>query len=214
MAMMAGLTGVRSAVCSQFTMDPRTGWFNQLKVRLPIPQLLRSFGVRNISPDTEPTLRSMTLDVALTPIPVPRGERCGSALCRWVNLIYGMTHRHAQLNDETHRALVDSFGIGNLRAIEHLGLIMRKGAVDHCGHDVYRLNPHGLAIPIHFLVGKENSLFFPDSTEETLRWLGRHNPPSLYTCTEFAEYAHLDCFVGKRAAEDVFPDILERLEAT
>jgi cholesterol oxidase len=215
MAMLAGLTGVRSAVCSQFTMHPRTSWFVRTKVRVPIPPLLRAYGVRTVSPDTERTWRNMALDVALAVIPIPRGERCGSALCRWVNLMYGMTHRHAQLNDATHRALVQSFGVGNVRTIEHLALIMRRGlAVDHSGENVYMAHPHRLAIPIHFLAGKQNHLFLPSSTEQTLQWLTTQNSPaSLYTSTELRDYAHLDCFVGPHAEDDVFPVILQHLDA-
>lgn len=213
MAMAAGLTGVRSAVCSQFTMYPRSWWFNVAKT--PAAQLLRPLGIHSLSPDTDPTLWNKLLDIALWPLPVPRGERCGSALCRWLNLVYGMTHRHAQLNDETHRALVDSFGVGNLRSIEHLGLIFRKGrAVDIRSEDVYFQHPERLAIPIHFLVGKRNTMFFPDTTNETLHWLRRSNyPPSLYTYTEFGDYAHLDCFIGEKAALEVFPDIVQQLDA-
>jgi cholesterol oxidase len=103
MAMAAGLQGVRSAVCSQYTMHPRTSWFVRAKVRVPVPQFLQRLGVQTLSPDDEPRWRNKIIETTLAPIPVPRGERCGSALCRWVNLIYGMTHRHARLNDDTHR---------------------------------------------------------------------------------------------------------------
>jgi cholesterol oxidase len=215
MAMLAGLTGVRSAVCSQFTLHPRSWWFNRAKVWMPLPQLLQRFRVPSLSPNTLPTPWNKLLDIALAPLPVPRGERCGSALCRWLNLVYGMTHHHERLNDATHRAMVDSFGVGNLRSIEHLGLIFRKGrAVDIHGEDVYMRHPERLAIPINFLVGKKNTIFYPASTNETLHWLRRHNyPPSLYTTTELENYAHLDCFMGEHAAKEVFPRILEHLAA-
>jgi len=215
MAMLDGLQGVRSAVCSQFTMYPHSWWFNRVKVRLPVPQLFHACGIRSLSPDTKPTLFNQIIDIALWPVPVPRGERCGSALCRYLNLVYGMTHHHAQLNFETHRALVDSFGVGNILSIKHLGLIFRKGrVVNSVGENVYLEHPERLAIPIHFLVGKSNTMFYPSTTHETLHWLTRHNyPPTLYTINELENYAHLDCFIGKDAATDVFPDILENLDA-
>jgi cholesterol oxidase len=213
MAMLAGLEGVRSAVCSQFTTHPQTSLFIKAKVRLPVPQLLQKLGFKTLSPDDDLTWRNKLIDTALAPIPIPREERCGSALCRWVNLIYGMTHRHAQLNFKTHRALVEAFGVGNLDTIRHLGLIMRKGlTVDDSGANSYLEHPQRLGIPIHFLVGEHNYMFFPASTDMTLRWLREHNDPSLYTFTELPGYAHLDCFIGKNAADDVFPDVIEFLD--
>jgi cholesterol oxidase len=215
MAMLAGLKGVRSAVCSQYTMYPQTSLFIKAKVRLPVPQLLQRLGFQTLSPDYRLTWKNKLIDTLLAPVPIPREERCGSALCRWVNLIYGMTHRHAQLNDQTHRALVEAFGVGNLDTIKHLGLIMRRGvAVDHSGNDSYVESPERLAIPIHFLVGDRNYMFFPATTDMTLRWLSEHNDPSLYTYSALPGYAHLDCFIGKNAADEVFPDIIEFLNST
>jgi cholesterol oxidase len=215
MAMLDGLQGVRSAVCSQFTMYPHSWWVNRVKVRLPVPQLLQAVGIPSLSPNTKPTLFNQIIDIALWPVPVPHDERCGSALCRYLNLVYGMTHHHAQLNFETHRKLVASFGVGNILSIKHLGLIFRKGRVVNSeGEDIYLEHPERLAIPIHFLVGKSNTMFFPSTTHETLYWLRRHNyPPTLYTINELENYAHLDCFIGENAARDVFPLVLENLEA-
>jgi cholesterol oxidase len=215
MAMLDGLQGVRSAVCSQFTMYPHSWWVNRVKVRLPVPQLLQAVGIPSLSPNTKPTLFNQIIDIALWPVPVPHDERCGSALCRYLNLVYGMTHHHAQLNFETHRKLVASFGVGNILSIKHLGLIFRKGRVVNSeGEDIYLEHPERLAIPIHFLVGKSNTMFFPSTTHGTLHWLRRHNyPPTLYTINELENYAHLDCFIGENAARDVFPLVLENLEA-
>jgi cholesterol oxidase len=215
MAMLKGLQGVRSAVCSQYTMYPQTSLFIRAKVRVPVPQLLQKLGFQTLSPIYRLTLKNWLLDTLLALVPIPPEERCGSTLCRWVNLIYGMTHRHAQLNDATHRALLEAFGVGNLDTIKHLGLIMRKGvAVDHRGWSTYLENPERLGIPIHFLVGDRNYMFFPATTDLTLRWLEQHNDPSLYTYSEHPGYAHLDCFIGKNAAQDVYPAILGHLDAT
>jgi pimeloyl-ACP methyl ester carboxylesterase len=214
MAMLAGLDGVRAAVCSQYTMYPQTSSFIKAKVRIPVPQLLQMLGFKTLSPNYGQTWKNKLIDTALAVVPIPRQERCGSALCRWVNLIYGMTHRHAQLNDATHRALVEAFGVGNLDTIKQLGLIMRRGiAVDHSGNNSYVEFPDRLAIPIHFLVGEHNYMFFPATTDTTLRWLGEHNDPSLYTYTELPGYAHLDCFIGRNAADEVFPGIIDFLDA-
>src|SRR5262249_6347378 len=109
----------------------------------------------------------------------------------------------------------DAFGVGNLDTIKHLGLIMRKAvAVDHRGWSTYVEHPERLRIPIHFLVGDRNYMFFPATTDLTLRWLKEHNDPSLYTYKELPGYAHLDCFIGRDAAADVFPDIIEFLDRT
>ena len=38
------------------------------------------------------------------------------------------------------------------------------------------------------------------------------NGPDLYTRTVIKNYAHMDCFIGKDSARDVFPIVLAELE--
>ncbi len=215
MALGAGMTGVRSAVCSQFSLHPHTSLLNQLKCTLRVGQLAHALHVRGLVPDDERNWTNVAADVALRLVRMPRGEACGRPICRFINAVYGCTHTHAALDEPTHRSLDDAFGYGNTRTLEHLALIMRRRlTVDAAGDDVYLQHPERLAVPIHFLAGAHNYIFKPSGTEATLAWLRSHNDPGLYSCANLADYAHLDGIVGRNAARDVYPSVLAHLDAS
>ncbi len=215
MAVLHGMTGVCSAVCSQVTTHPVMTWFSRFKAEIRLGRLLQGFGLRTISPILQKTFGDEVLDVVLRLAPVPRGERCGNAVCHWVFAMYGPTHRHAQLNEATHRALAEMFGVGDLHALDHIALIARKRhAVDHRGRDVYLPHVRRLAFPIMFLAGQHNRIFLPKTSKRTYDWLQANNAPSLYTREVLDEYAHLDGIVGKHAVRDVYPKIRAHLDRT
>jgi cholesterol oxidase len=215
MALGAGMTGVRSAVCSQFSLHPHTSLLNHLKCTLRVGQLAHALHVRGLVPDDERNWTNVAADVALRLVPMPRGEACGRPMCRFINAVYGCTHTHAALDEPTHRSLDDAFGYGNTRTLEHLALIMRRRlTVDAQGRDVYLQHPERLAVPIHFLAGSHNYIFKPSGTAATLAWLRSHNDPGLYSCANLPDYAHLDGIVGRNAARDVYPSVLAHLDAS
>jgi len=218
MALLDGENGmhgkVRSAVCAQFSLHPMTSKLKMLEADLHVGNLLEAVNQQLLHPDDQRTAGNVVLDLALHAVPVPPGEACELPVCRWINAVFGMTHRHAQLDEPTHKALPDMFGVANIRCLEHLGLMMQKGrAVDAHGRDRYLQRPDLLReIPIHFLAGERNYIFHPEGTEKTLAWLRRHNGPQNYTLRVLPDYAHLDALIGRDVAHDVFPDIIEHLD--
>ena len=209
MALMAGLPGISTAVCAQFPLHPATSLFNRVKARLRVANALSGLGVQVLAPDTRASLPDELLDIALRALPVPAEERCGQPVCRWINAIYGCTHRHAQLNDATHRALNEMFGFGNIESMEHLALMMRRGlAVTHTGGADYLDHPERVAgTRLLLMQGTRNYIFHPLGTLRTLRWLRSHNRHGDYQRLLLPGYAHLDAIVGTRAAADVYPAI-------
>lgn len=215
MAILAGMDGVRSAVCSQFAMHPRPGWLNRVKNALRVGEVLELLRLRGIDDTAEPTLPNRVLDLMMTVLPVPRGERCGRPVCRWLNATYGLTHTHAQLNEATHEMLDDAFGYGNLHGIQHLARMHRRGrVVDAHGADTYLPHVARLSMPVLFLQGSRNPIFRPRGTRRTVRWLERHHGRGTHRYVEFDGYSHLDTMIGTRAAQEVFPAILAHLDAT
>ena len=64
-----------------------------------------------------------------------------------------------------------------------------------------------------FLVlGEENAVFTPEATLETLNYLKTAHPHQDYNRHVIEDYGHLDCFMGKNAAYDVFPHVLNALD--
>jgi cholesterol oxidase len=208
-----GMEGVRSAVCSQVTTHPVMTWFSRFKTGIRLGRILQGFGLRTISPDLKKTPADELLDIFLRLAPVPRGERCGNAVCHWVFSFYGPTHRHAQLNEATHQELASMFGVADLHALDHIALIARKGkAVNRKGDDVYLPNVGRVDIPIMFLAGAHNRIFLPATSERTYKWLRRENGPELYTRHVLRDYAHLDGIVGQHADRDVFPLVVDHFD--
>ena len=213
MAILAGLQGIRTAVCAQFPLHPASSVFNMVKAQIHTADVIGSLGIDGLPPDTRPAFRDEVLDIAMRALPMPAEEHCGQAVCRWINAVYGCTHRHAQLNDATHQALNDMFGFGNIESMEHLSLMLRKGhAVTHSGGMDYFDHPERMAgTRLLLLQGMRNYIFHPVGSFRTWRWLRSQNPHGDYQRKELPGYAHLDAIVGARAAADVYPSIAEFL---
>ena len=105
------------------------------------------------------------------------------------------------------------FGVANTRSFNHLSLIVRTGhAVDADGGDTYMNHLDRLAIPITFVHGEENNLFLPSGSMKTLQKLSSVNDAKLYQRVEFKNYAHMDCYMGRNSAQDIFPTIVTELD--
>jgi len=61
--------------------------------------------------------------------------------------------------------------------------------------------------------GADNGCFLPSSTEESFGVLSAANGAGLYQRRVVAGYGHSDCLFGKHASHDVFPLIVEHLDA-
>lgn len=217
MAMLAGLQGVRSAVCSQIATNVRVPRATGIKTGLHIPSLLDALGVDTLTAyaGDHPDWRDRLYDTALNIYPIENEERCDSATCRRITFMYGPLYEHDQLSADSHAALDELFGVASIKSFEHLALLSRVGhLVDGQGHEVYMPHLERLAIPITFLHGSENLCFLPESTEITVNVLSERNGPDLYTRHLIPNYGHIDCIFGKNAATDVYPHILKHLEAT
>ncbi len=215
MAILAGMDGVRSAVCSQFTVHPQPGLLNRVKNLLRVGEVLELLRLRGIDDTAAPTTLNRALDLLMAVVPVPRGERCGRPVCRWLNATYGLTHTHSQLNEATHEMLDEAFGYGNLQGIQHLARMHRRGrVVDASGGDRYLPSVDRLTMPILFVQGRRNRILRPRGTKRTVRWLEEYHGRGTHRYLEFGDYAHLDTMIGARAADDVFPHIVDHLDAT
>jgi cholesterol oxidase len=214
MAMMAGLEGVRSAICSQLGLFPVTSTVNEVKAGLTLGHFLTALGETTVN--TNLGLKDWRTKLAEAVIQMfPRQELCTSSVCHQVRLIYGESYKHEQLNQATHDALHEMFGVANLETFKHILTTIRKGqVVDKDGKDVYLPQVGRLKIPIALVQGADNQLFLPEGTRKTLRYLAEKNGARPYVHIQFPNYAHMDLFVGKNAVSDIYPTILLELEKT
>jgi cholesterol oxidase len=62
--------------------------------------------------------------------------------------------------------------------------------------------------------GAESEAFRPDGTEATVAALRAGSPGASVSLKLVPDYGHLDLVIGKNAARDVFPLILDHLDTT
>ncbi len=217
MAMLSGLQGVRSAVCSQVGAHLSINAVSRLKSGLHLDGLLAGLGVKSLSlyTDTHDDWLNRMFNRALELYPVAKHEHCDNPVCHRVTFLYAPIYQHEQLNAVTHDNIHELFGLASISNFEHLGVMTRAGKIVNAqGEDVYLPHVERMAIPIAFIHGSENELWLPDSTRHTYDWLCEANGRELYSRFLIPHYGHIDCIFGKNAALDVYPSILKHLEAT
>jgi cholesterol oxidase len=216
MALLSGLESVRAAVLSQVSTHLYTTWSNRLKAQTRMPALLSSIGVREMTAYTDAMAGSAErlYDGALRMYPVEAEERCSNPVCRRITVMYGQLYEHDRLNDKTHDALPEMFGVVNLRAFAQLSRIVRAGhLVDEGGAERYLPHLDRLKLPIAFIHGSENVCVLPRSTEHTANLLSQVNGADYYRHHLIDGYGHVDCIFGHNAARDVYGHVLEHLDS-
>ncbi len=214
MAVLSGMEGVRSAICSSLGLHPHTHSIDRFEAGQGLPSILTHLGVGTVTSDFDESNweerlaeEVLELDTAV--------ERCRSAVCRRIQILYGPVFKPSQLNFATHQALHEMFGVANLTALRHLADMVRKGRlVNADGEDAYLPNLARLSIPITFLHGAENELFLPSGTLESLRAIAAAgNDANLFSRIVLPNYAHTDLLLGEDAGRDVFPYLVAELDA-
>ncbi len=212
MALVEGMPGVRSAVCMQMGLHLMTPAMARIKSGLHLPGVLKAMGKETLTARAETHgWRSRVFDAALRMLPAE--ESCTSRVCRRITFMYGPLYEHEQLDRPMHDAIHELFGVTSLSAFDHLSRMVRQGHAVHMDGSTYLRNLDRLAIPITFLHGENNHCFLPESTQATLAALTEANGAAHYRRTVIAGYGDIDCLIGKNAARDVYPLILEHLRA-
>ena len=214
MSMLSGkLEGIRSAVCSQVGFYPTTSPENDAKAAFDIGNFFKTMGVDTLTTDFDPSNWGDVIEDGMLKMAAALGPPCNSAVCRRIWLIYGEVYGHAQLNEATHEAIHEMFGIADTTTFNHLLTMIRAGqVVDKDGNDVYLPNIQRLKIPLAFLQAMNNHLFLPEGTERSYELLVSKNGADGYVRVQVPNYNHMDCFVGKNAAKDIYPLILAQLD--
>ncbi|WP_344062627.1 alpha/beta fold hydrolase [Microbacterium pumilum] len=214
MSLGLGLEGVRSAVSSQLTLHPRAGALNQLRAGIFAADLIDAVGIDVLTTDIDddPSWFERLYDKALAFYP-EGDEPCDRPFCRRVAFTFGESYDHDQLNQATHEHIDEAFGDANILTLRHVTKIIRE---DHAvswddDHD-YLDDVARLRLPISFIHGEHNRLFLPEGSALTYEFLREHNGPDFYTRQIIPGYSHMDCFIGKDAARDVYPVVTAELD--
>lgn len=217
MSAVAGLVPeVTTIVANAVSLHPVLPWFSRVKIGWFAPIL------RRLTPHLDPSWGLHAPNwVAKTILGVVRlvHRECDRNVCRLVSFTYGAGFpalwSHENLNDATHRWIDHEFGQVPFTFFSQMARSVRAGhLVSVDGLDPlpssFVAQPPKTDARFVLLAGADNRCFLPASQHATFRYLdgiepGRH---ALHT---IADYGHLDIFMGKHAARDVFPLILEEL---
>ena len=180
--------------------------------RIFAPELIAGIGIDVLTTDIDddPTWLESLYDKALAFYPAG-DEPCDRPFCRRVVFTFGESYEHDQLNEATHDHIDEAFGDANITALRHaMRMIRKQRAVSMDGDHEYLDDVDNLRLPLAFIHGERNRLFLPEGSALTYEFLreqrracARHVIP---------DYAHMDCFIGKDAARDVYPLVTGELD--
>jgi hypothetical protein len=146
-------------------------------------------------------------------------RECDNLVCRYASFTYGVGFptlwRHENLNDETHDWLTHEFAAVPLTFFRQIGRSIRAGHLVSVDGQLKLPRRFGAEPPmtdarIALFAGAMNRCFLPESQVRTFRYLDAIRP-GYHSLHVIPEYAHLDVFMGKDAARDVFPIMLREL---
>jgi pimeloyl-ACP methyl ester carboxylesterase len=147
-------------------------------------------------------------------------HECHNGVCKWASYTYGAGKptlwRHENLNEPTHEWLKDEFGAVPLTFFTQMLRCVRAGhllAVEEHPELPRDFSAQAPATDarVVFLAGAMNKCFTPESQRTSHDWYAAH-APGRSSFHVFDGYGHLDVFMGRRAAEDIFPTIVAELE--
>lgn len=214
MAVLEGAVSPASLLCSQVAMHSVVPPLQQLKVDAHLGEMLHHAGIQRMTTDAVvgESWGQRLFDQSLRLYPIPRSERCTSAVCRRLAFIYGVAVHHAAVDELTHATLHELFGGTDLTMMSHLSACARVGhLVAADGSDRYLPHLDRLQLPITFLHGSHNLVWLPVSTERSHRLLVDTFGPARYRRVVFDGHGHQDTIMGASAPVDVFPHILDHL---
>lgn len=207
-------TIVSNAVALHPTVPALANW--KLQLSTPVIRRLTRFLDPRWDVDSAPGLlgRLIALWVHLV------HHECDNQVCKMVSFTYGAGNptlwSHDNLNDETHEWLRGEFASVPLSFFRQIARSVREGhlvSVDGMAElpADFVSQPPQTDARVTFLSGEHNVCFTPDGQLRTFEFFERQ-APGRHSVHVLPGYGHLDVFMGRRAATDVFPLIRHELE--
>ncbi len=218
MSALAGLVPeVKTIVANAVSLHTLIPAWSQFKIRYFMPM------VRPLLPYVNPQwglkapnalALALSLGVRLT------HHECDNAVCKMVSFTYGAGFpalwRHENLNPATHEWIKQEFASVPIsffaqmaRCVERGNLVSVEGFKELPAD--FAAQPPQTDARFAFLAGQLNQCFLPESQKRTYEWFARQHK-DYHAFYELPGYSHLDVFIGKSAAQDIFPLIAAELE--
>ncbi|MCW2776655.1 MAG: hypothetical protein JWN17_380 [Frankiales bacterium] len=171
------------------------------------PSLSPAWGVRSQGPVS----RAVTAVVRAT------HRECDNTVCRLVSFTYGSGHpalwSHDHLDEATHAWVRGEFGGAPMSFFDQMA---RSVGAGHLVSTRPGLPPDPVAqapqtdARFVFVAGEDNLCFLPESQQRTFEHFARWRP-GRDALHRVRGYGHLDVFLGRHAARDLHPLLLEEL---
>jgi len=218
MSAVAGLVPeVKTIVANAVTLHPVIPRISRFKLKnlVPLvgkltPYMNPQWGLRAPSA----TAKALALMVRIT------HHECENSVCKMVSFTYGTGFpalwRHENLNPQTHEWVKQEFAHVPLSFFHQMSRCVGAGRLVAAGETSalprdFTAQPPQTDARFAFFAGRENICFLPESQRRTAAWFAATRP-GRHTYVELPDYGHLDVFMGKNAARDVFPRMLAELE--
>ena len=218
MAITAGLLpDVSLVISNSVALHPVMPWQARLKLPLAVA-FLNYEKIRGINPQWglhAPRL----LPKLLTWFVNATHDECDNAVCKQTSFMYGYGHptlwRHENLNDATHEWIKGEFGqvplsyYGQIADSSAAGEMVSTGTYPELP-PLFTAEAPQTDARFVFMTGDRNQTFLPIGMGRTFEYFERHQPGK-HTFQKFAEYGHLDVFIGEHNNRDVNPFIIDEL---
>ena len=146
-------------------------------------------------------------------------HECQNPVCKHSSFTYGSgwptLWRHENLDEDVHEWIKGEFAHVPMTFFRQMARCIRKGNLVATGRyealpaDFVAQAPRTDARFV-FLAGQQNACFLAESMWRTYDYFEAY-APGRHGCHELAGYGHLDVFIGKDAACDTLPVILDEL---
>ncbi|MFG3346350.1 alpha/beta fold hydrolase [Streptomyces sp. NPDC048018] len=145
---------------------------------------------------------------------------CRNTVCRMVSFTYGSGRpalwSHENLDEATHDWIRGEFADVPMTFFAQMNRCIRAGqlvSTEGIGSlpPAFADRAPRTDARIVLLAGEDNRCFLAESQERTYDFLARHRPGRDDRLHLLPGYGHLDVFLGRRAATDTYPLILEEL---
>ena len=222
MSVAAGLVPqVKTVITNSVSFHPVVPSFSRLKIMLITPVLsavMKAFGQEAVSPHwgedaPNPIAKSMRLFVRAS------HRECDNTTCRMVSFVFGAGRpalwSHANLNPQTHFWLKQEFGdvpmtfFQQMRQCVSAGHLVAVSNIPEMPAD-YGVDPPKTDARFAFFTGVDNKCFHPTAQKVSFDYIKKHVPGD-HSFRELEGYGHLDVFMGRNSARDVFPEMLKVL---
>ena len=218
MAIVSGLLPqVSMVVSNSVSLHPTVPTLMRLKMPLAM-KLLRPF-IDEINPQWAmhaPGFWPRALDWSMRSL----HHECDNPVCKMSSFIYGAAHptlwRHENLSDETHEWIKGEFAQVPISFLSHIQSCIKAGHLVSTGRyrdilpDNFVAQAPRTDARFVFMTGDLNATFLPISQEKTYDFFEKF-APGRHILQKIHGYGHLDVFIGKNSAEQVFPFIVDEL---